>query len=133
MVSLLTYGCESWTLTDDVMRKLNGANSRMLSRITGKDIRTEARSATASFDIVKHIRIRRLRWLGQILRGNQGRLIFKALESQHAMRNPGNLFMDAPPHVDLQDLINQPYDKVFWRSLESFIPSHLRGVTIYTM
>ena len=47
VVSLLTYayGCESWNLTDDVMHKLNGANanSQMLSRITGNDVRTEAR------------------------------------------------------------------------------------------
>ena len=61
VVSLLTYGCESWNLTDDVMCKLNGANSLMLSRITGNDVRTEARASTSSFDIVKHIRVRRLR------------------------------------------------------------------------
>ena len=105
----------------------------MLSRITGNDIRTEARPATSSFDIVNHIRVRRLRWLGQILSGHQGMLLFKAIEAQYSMRNPGNLFMDAPPHVDLQDLVNQLYDKTFWKSLESFIPSHLRGVTIYTV
>ena len=94
---------------------------------------SEARSATSSFDIVKHIRVRRLRWLGQILRDNQGRLLFKALETQFTIRNPGNLFMDAPPHVDLQDLVNQSYDKTYWKSLESSIPSHLRGVMIYTV
>ena len=132
VVSLLTYGCESWNLTDVVMRKLNGCNSQMLSRITGNDVRMEARSTTSSFDVVKRIRVRRLRWLGQILRGNQGRLLFKAMEAQHAMQSPGNLFMDAPPHVDFQDLVNQSYDKNFWKSTEAFIPSHLRGVTIYT-
>ena len=73
------------------------------------------------------------RLLFQILRGNQGELLFKAMEAQHAMQNPGNLFMDAPPHVDLQDLVNQSYDKAYWKSLESFIPSHLRGDTIYTV
>ena len=114
------------------MRKLNGCNSQMLSRITGNDVRMEARSTTSSFDVVKRIRVRRLRWLGQILRGNQGRLLFKAMEAQHAMQSPGNLFMDAPPHVDFQDLVNQSYDKNFWKSTEAFIPSHLRGVTIYT-
>jgi len=133
VVSLLTYGCESWILTEEViMRKLNGCNSQMLSRITGNDVRTEARSTTSSFDVVKHIRVRRLRWLGQILRGNQGRLLFKAMEAQHSMQIPGNLFMDAPPHIHLQDLVNQSYDKTFWKSLEASIPSHLRGVTIYT-
>ena len=133
VVSLMTYGCESWTLTEDVMHKLNGCNSQMLSRITGNDIRTEARSATSNFDIVKHdIRVRRLRWMVQILRGNQGRMFFKAMEAQHFMRIPGNLFMDTPPHhTDLQDLVNQSYDKVFWNSLETSVPSHLRGVTIY--
>ena len=114
------------------MRKLNGCNSQMLSRVTGNDVRTEARPTTSSFDVVKHIRVRCLRWLGQILRGNQGRLLYKAMEAQYSMRNPGNLFMDAPPHTDLQDLVNQSYDKVFWKSLEVSIPSHLRGVTIYT-
>ena len=61
VVSLLTYGCESWFLTEEVMRKLNVCNSQMLSRITGNDVRTEARSTTSSFDVVKHIRVRRLR------------------------------------------------------------------------
>ena len=69
VVSLLTYGCESWNLTEAVMRKLNGANRQMLSRITGNDVRDESRSSTTNFDIVKHIRLRRLRWMGQILRG----------------------------------------------------------------
>ena len=133
VISLLTYGCEPWNLTEDVMRKFNGTNSQMFSRITDNDVLTEARSSTSSFDVVKHIRVRRPRWLGQILRGNQGRLLFKSMECQHDMRNPGNLFMDAPPHVNLQDLVNQSYDKNFWKSLESFIPSHLRGVTIYTV
>ena len=53
--SLMTYGCEAWTLSEKVMRKLNGANSQMLSRITGQTVRQEARSCTTSHDIVKHI------------------------------------------------------------------------------
>ena len=61
VVSLLTYGCESWNLTQDVMRKLNGCNSQMLARITGNEVWYEARSATSSCDLVKHIRVRRLR------------------------------------------------------------------------
>ena len=71
VVSLLTYGCESWNLTQEVMRKLNGCNSQMLVRITGRSVRDEVRSTTSSFDlcIVKAVRVRRLRWLGQMLRG----------------------------------------------------------------
>ena len=54
--SLMTYGCESWTLTDKVIRRLNGANSQMLSRITGNSVQVEARRATTSHDIIKHIK-----------------------------------------------------------------------------
>ena len=61
VVSLLTYGCESWNLTKDTMRKLNGCNSQMLARITGRSVREEARPTTSSFDIIKTIRVRRLR------------------------------------------------------------------------
>ena len=32
--SVLTYGCESWRLTPAVMRKINGVNSKMLTRFT---------------------------------------------------------------------------------------------------
>lgn len=34
--SVLSYGCETWTLSPDVIKMLNRANSRMLSRFTGK-------------------------------------------------------------------------------------------------
>ena len=97
VVSLLTYGCESWNLTQKVMRKLNGCNSQMLARITGRSVREEARSTTASFDLVKTIRIRRLRWLGQILRGDQTRLLFHTVVYQFHNKSSGNLFMDVPP------------------------------------
>ena len=88
VVSLLTltYRCESRNLTEEVMCKLNGCNSQMLSRITGNDVRTESRSATSIFDIVKHIRVYRLRWLDQIIIGNQqGRLLFKTMEDGGAV------------------------------------------------
>ena len=131
VVSLLTYGCESWNLTQKVMRKLNGCNSQMLARITGRSVREEARSATASFDLVKTIRIRRLRWLGQILRGDQTRLLFHTVVYQFHNKSAGNLLMDAPPHNSLDELIVLASDKTYWKSLESSIPSHLRGITVY--
>ena len=133
IVSLLTYGCESWNLTQDVMRKLNGCNSQMLARITGNEVSFEARSTTSSFDVVKHVRIRRLRWLGQILRGDQNRLLFKAVETQLTMGIPGNLLMDAPTNTSLDDLVTLAHDKGYWTSLEATIPSHLRGITMYNI
>ena len=53
--SLLTYGCETWNLDVLTMCKINGANSLMIARITGRSIPTEARSLTTSFNLVKKI------------------------------------------------------------------------------
>ena len=58
--SIITYGCETWYLNDTATRRINGANSRMLARITGRSIQQEARPASTSLDIVKHIRKIRL-------------------------------------------------------------------------
>ena len=100
------------------MRKLNGCNSQMLARITGNTVHSEARSTTSSFDLVKHVRVRLLRWLGEILRGNTGdpntdRLLFKAVKTQYTMNCPGNLFMDVPSHENFNELIHFTRDKSF--------------------
>ena len=44
--SILTYGCETWVLTDKVMTKINGANSRMVTHITSRNNVQESRSTT---------------------------------------------------------------------------------------
>ena len=41
--SLLTYGSETWTLCEATARRINGANSIMLARITGNTFRQEVR------------------------------------------------------------------------------------------
>lgn len=65
--SQLTYGSEVWSIDDRTARLLNGANSKMVSRITGRTIREEV-DRDKTFDLVRWIRVRRLRWLGHILR-----------------------------------------------------------------
>lgn len=77
--SLLSYGSETWNLTEKVQRKLNGANSLMLARITGRSYRDEARPSTTSYNLVARIRATRFKWLGHILRQGNGRLIYQAL------------------------------------------------------
>ena len=59
--SILTYGGETWVLTDTIKRKINGVNSKMVARITGRSITQEARASTYTLDLVKKIRHRRLR------------------------------------------------------------------------
>ena len=115
--SILTHGCESWSLTPAVMKKLNGANSKMLARFTGKSIPQEARRATCSFDLVRSIRVRRFKWLGHILRAGPSRLIYQAVEEQRRLALPGNILMDAPPHSGLMDLASQARDRQAWRAM----------------
>ena len=99
------------------MKMINGANSRMLARFTGKTIPQEARKATCSFDLVKAIRTRRFKWLGHILRAGPSRLIYQAVAEQFKMGKPGNILMDAPPHSCLSDLTVLVRDKKTWRAL----------------
>ena len=115
--SLLTYGCETWDLDITTTRKINGANSAMLARITGKSIPAEARPATTSFNLVKKIRERRLRWLGHIIRAGPNSIMYHALITQHSMGHSGNLLMDAPPHESIDDLRPIASDRNKWRAL----------------
>ena len=57
--SILTYGSEAWWLTTEVYAALNGANSSMVSVITGRIVREETTSGK-TFDLVKWIRVRKL-------------------------------------------------------------------------
>ena len=52
MCSLLTYGCETWNLDANAMCKIDGVNSVMLARITGRSVPTEACPVTTSFNLV---------------------------------------------------------------------------------
>ena len=86
--SILSYGCETWTLDPVTMRKINGANSKILTRFTDKTIPQEARQATYSvnLNLLRHIRIRRFKWLGYILRAGPSRLTYQAVKEQHRSR-----------------------------------------------
>ena len=57
------------------MTAVNGANAKCMSRITHKDIHTEAIEGTRSYDLVWAIIHMRLKWLGHILRMSGDRLV----------------------------------------------------------
>ena len=65
VVPLLLYRCESWKLTETVLKKLNGSCSTMLSQITGKSIVEEAHAPLIS--AIARPQDRRWLWLGHIL------------------------------------------------------------------
>ena len=103
----MTYGSEACRLTGKVKTALNGANSRMVSVITGETIHTEA-SNDKTFDLVKWIRARRLQWFGHILRLGPERTIKQAVFAMYKDPQEGNLlnygctqmrYMERPVHV----------------------------------
>ena len=54
-----THGSEAWRLDVAVMRKINGANTQMMSAITGRSVHQEASAKWRKFDLVKWILTRR--------------------------------------------------------------------------
>ena len=94
--SVLVYGSETWTLTPEVQRLINGANSSMVAKITGKAMREEASEATRTYDLLASIRATRIKWLGQILRMGEDRLLKKAVRTLFQNRKFGDILMDMP-------------------------------------
>ena len=123
VVSLLTYGSETWFLNPRACSKLRGANSRMLAWITGNSIPHEARPATTSFNIIKKLRSRRLRWVGHILRAGPQNPSFQALKTLHANPVPGSLLMDVPIRDSIETVANLAKDRAAWRDLIHNIPA----------
>ena len=56
-------------------------------------------------DLVLLLRVRRLRWLGHILRMDSDRMLKQALLSLQQPYPEGSLLMDAPPHESWDDLM----------------------------
>ena len=54
---------------------------------------------------------------GHILRLGPGSIAFQTIKMQSQMGEEGNLLMDAPPHVNINDLACQAMDRARWREL----------------
>ena len=93
----------------------------MLARFTGQTQRHEARRATTSYDLVRHVRVMRLKWLGFIMRQVDVRLIRIAIDVQTSMNIKGNILMDAPKHNNLNELRMMVKDEAFWSEHINFI------------
>ena len=116
--SIMTYGSEAWRLTTEVRRRLNGANSRMMSIITGRSQHEEASADTKTFDLVRWIRARRLQWLGHILRMDNGRLVKDAVRLMYNSPqdgDSGDLLMDAPTTDTWDELCKRAAHRDAWR------------------
>ena len=100
-----------------MQRALNGANSQMVAAITGRSIREEASKSTQTFDVVRQIRVTRMRWVGHILRMPDERMIKKAVKQLHRARLDGDLLMDCPQTDSWEELcaLAAADDKKIWR------------------
>ena len=113
--SIMTYGSEAWRITPEVSAALNGANSSMVSKITGKSIREEA-SEGKTFDLVKWIRARKLQWLGHILRMGKERKVKQAIFVMFRSPQQGDMLMDAPATDSWYELCAYALDREYWRA-----------------
>ena len=91
----MIYGTETWTLDAVTKRALNGANSKMVSAITGRTPPEEA-AVEKTYDIIAGVRATRLRWLGKILLMIEDRMVLKAVKILYENPKEGHLLMDDP-------------------------------------
>ena len=123
-MSVLTYGCESWRLESKAKMRINGANARMLSRITGKTAHQEASRRTQTFDIIKAIIKRKLQWLGHILRFKEDRLIKHAVRVQFENGRQQNLLQGAPETDTFEQLIKWASVRKIWKKRTARLASN---------
>ena len=115
--SLLTYGCEAWSMDERIRAMINGANARCLCRFTGKDAHQEASVRTRTFDLVMAIRRRRFKWLGHLLRLEGKRLVKLATRVQFDLGSEGDMFMDLPQDLTYEDICALAQDRAIWKEM----------------
>jgi hypothetical protein len=66
VVSTATYGCEAWRLTEQVVKHLRYMNGKCLAQIFEMEVQDCI--AKPPWDLVGSVRLRRINWLGGVLR-----------------------------------------------------------------
>ena len=110
--SVLTHSPEVWLLNDHNSKMLRKWNARCLSFITGRPIRDEYKRTT--YDLVAHLRVHRLRWLGHVLRMDESRDVKKVVTQSTKPYPQGSLLMDTPKHQSMEELERMANDREDW-------------------
>ena len=76
---------------------------------------------SCSYNLVRHIRQHRMKWFGDILWAGPERITYQVVEEQRRLGLRGNLLMDVPPHVTLEELATKVRDRGLWRGLVNSI------------
>ena len=116
VVSVLTYGCEAWSMTTKLQARVNGANARCLSRLTGRCAHLEASPRTQTFDIITAIKQRKWKWLGHILRSPGDRLTNLALRVQFDKGDRSNMLQSVPACSTFEQLVLLAQNRNIWRA-----------------
>ena len=67
----------------------------MVNHMTGRTPHEEV-SADKTDNVVAGVRVKRLKWLGQILRMDEERMLLQTVKMMYADRREGDLLLDAP-------------------------------------
>ena len=67
--------------------------------------------------------MRRLRWVGHILRLGPSYPAYQALKVQEHLSMEGNLLMDTPPHNSIDELATKAADRAAWTAIVNSIPT----------
>ena len=121
VLSVMAHGSEAWWLCEKAVVKLRSWGARCLARVTGREVREEYLAPTVS--VVGNLRVRRLRWLGHVLRLPEESLLRRVVLMEHTRllqegrldRVEGGLWMDAPEHSCVEEVQELAEDREGWR------------------
>ena len=120
VISILTYGCESWILDGRMTERLRNWSARCLSQITGRTVPDEHRSPT--WDLVPRLISRRAKWLGHVLRAQESHPVRRVLkgwveqvQSGSGSYREGSVLAEAPAHDSFAQLTDLADDRETWR------------------
>jgi hypothetical protein len=95
--STLLYGCESWTITKQILSKIRGFTARCFARMINVPF-IEMSSALSRINVIDMIEKRRWKWLGHVIRMNSLRNPHQCLTILDDFR-PGNLLAHLPLNI----------------------------------
>ena len=124
--SVLVYANEAWRLTSKVVKMLRGWNARCLAQVSGREVPEECRCP--SFNLIAALRVRRLRWVGHVIRKGEASLDRRALLSKVQPYPEGDVLEDCPQHSCMSELVELALDKDSWRLEVNALKKRLSGV-----
>ena len=123
------HGSEAWDLTPANLKMIRAWNTGCLATITGRPHHEEGNEYTTTFDFGGDIRLKRLQWLGALLRLPEHRMVHKAVRARYESKSlpPGSILMDAPATATFAELVARADDKCSWQKLCSDTFPHLHA------